>query len=304
MAIYPHAYYQRWAFSIHIRRSSVQCLSICVSRNTDILTGDATTFQPKLIFIVDPSVGFPVDASLAPETREYLTSLVAHNRSSVERNEPAGDVASSPSTRIQPGETQENCPTEPHVGAVSDVLQPPASSGGLAEFQRVEITLRTDSDFFRLLSLELLELHKLQSTEEAALGREITQLAQDISKVAEPSRTLMRTDLYAWREIFSLYAESKIFFSTNERDEFSRNSRTAQKQLMAFSSKLQTIGFPDKLKKRESRYALDRFFQINRTLLRNLKFQELNVTAMTKILKSMYYSSFCPGQSANGQVRV
>ena len=152
--------------------------------------------------------------------------------------------------------------------------------------RRVEVPLRSDSEFFRLLNLELSKLNALQLREQAQLMVEISCLGKDISKLARPSQDLKRTDIYAWREIFSAYIDSKIFFSTTELETFHRNSATAQKQLQVFSSRVHELGVLKTLKK-ESRVALDRFLRINLTLLRNIKFQELNGTAMAKILKSM-----------------
>lgn len=244
--------------------------------------GDATTFQPKLIFVVDVRDGSPIDASLSPETRAYLQNLAGKQRDNkLSRSRSSdGESTTSNGTGITEGEN-------PYVTElVMGSFGPEATKGHPETSRRVEVPLRSDSEFFRLLNLELSELNALQLREQAQLLAEISCLGEDISKVARPSQVLKRTDLYVWREIFSIYTDCKIFFSTDERDRFHRNSATAQKQLQAFSSKIHELGLLKTLRK-ESRVALDCFLRINLTLLRNLKFQELNGTAMTKILKSM-----------------
>lgn len=155
-----------------------------------------------------------------------------------------------------------------------------------AAYQKVEVPLRYDSEFFHTLSLELSGLHDLQTREKSELTKEICRLGQEIAKLAAPPEGFAKTDLNSWRKVFSLYTEFEIFFSTNERDKFRRDSSTAQKQLQKFSAKLSELKLASRFSRKESHNALERFLFINLRLLRNLKFQELNSTAMTKILKS------------------
>lgn len=275
-------FYSCRAFPIHIRRSAVRRYSIfTLSSSLSCSAGDVTTFQPKLIFVVDARDGNPIDASLSPETRAYLQNLASKPGEIKPRTSPSSGGKTMPSNRTRTihGDT---LVTERAMAS----LGPAVTEEHLATARRVEVPLRSDSEFFRMLNLELSELNALQLREQVQLVEVITCLGKDISKVARPSQVFKRTDLYAWREIFSIYTDSKVFFSTDERDRFQRNSATAQKQLQAFSSKVQQLGLLKRLKK-DSRIALDCFLQINLTLLRNLKFQELNGTAMTKILKSL-----------------
>lgn len=261
-----------------IRRSKKTYLTLDLLRCSP---GDVTTFQPKLVFVVDERDGNPIDASLSPETRAYLLNL-ANKQEEIKSTRSRNSVGERIYSNRSGNTNSENNVTGGHMGTLGrEVLidYPEAS-------RRVEVPLRSDSEFFRLLNLELSELNALQLREQAQLVVEISCLGKDISKLARPSQGLKRTDLYAWRDIFSAYTDAKIFFSTTERDIFHRNSATAHKQLQVFSSRIHELGVLKTLKK-ESRIALDRFLRINLTLLRNLKFLELNGTAMTKILKSM-----------------
>ena len=244
-----------------------------------------TTFEPKLIFSVNPHTGIPVDASLSPETATYLQSLAL--RTEGKGNETpeisaANRILTSNVLGAEVGD-RASSKAEPLNGVEYGICLPKSIT---VNYQKVEVPLRYDSEFFHILSLELSELQALQAREKIELTKEIGRLGQDIGKLAAPPEGFVKTDMYAWREVLSLYTDSKIFFSTNERDDFRRDSSTAQKQLQYFSSKVRELKIARSFNRKESHAVLENFLYINLALLRNLKFQELNSTAMTKILKS------------------
>lgn len=241
--------------------------------------------MPKLVFLVNPRNGVPVDASLSRETRDYLQSLAIGTRDTSGVAAQILDDRSDPITVDVDAEATSKVLGEPKVGIGLETSCSPLDPIDDV-FRKVEVPLRYDSEFFHILNVELSGLHDLQAQERSELTEEICRLGQDISKLAAPSQGSAKTDMYAWREIFSLYTESKIFFSTNEQEEFCRDSSTAQKQLKDFSAKLCKLKATKTFRRKESYRALERFLQINITMLQNLKFQELNSTAMTKILKS------------------
>ena len=250
------------------------------------MLGKLTTFEPKLIFSVNPHTGIPVDASLSAETATYLQGLAS--RTDGKRNETleisgANRSLTSNFLGAEVGDTGFDI-SEPPLNEVEYGNSLPESIP--VDYQKVEVPLRYDSEFFQILGLELSELHALQAREKSELTKEICKLGQDIGKLAAPPEGFAKTDMYAWREVLSLYTDSRIFFSTNERDDFRRDSSTAQKQLQYFSSKVRELKIARSFYRKESHAVLERFLYINLTLLRNLKFQELNSTAMTKILKS------------------
>jgi hypothetical protein len=100
--------------------------------------------------------------------------------------------------------------------------------------------------------------------------------------------------MYRWRELFDLYLQAGVFFSTHELDRGKRDSTAAARQLQWFQSEVTRRGLKDLFKLPASHQALDRFIRINITLLRNLKFQEINQKAISKILKSMFLICFLP----------
>lgn len=95
-----------------------------------------------------------------------------------------------------------------------------------------------------------------------------------------------KSDLNRWRELFDLYLQAGIFFSTNEFDHGSRTSAMAAQKLQWFQSEVVKRDIMGLFKLKASHAALQQFIKINLAILQNLKFQEINQRAITKILKS------------------
>ena len=226
-----------------------------------------------------------MDAALSVETREYLQNLTKSQRQVDSRlTELSGEALCVRSVEEHPSI---------HQSAMVEPSNDPGTGLGAEPFAasevylKVEVPLHSDWEFFEMLRQELSNLHTLQASERDQLTDAVNILVHDMSKVSNPSKGLKASDLYAWREIFEFYIESEVFFSTKDRNGGSRNSMIAQRQLEWFTDKLYVQGDITKLKRKESHIALEQFLRINLDLLRNLKFQEINQTAMAKILKSM-----------------
>lgn len=165
----------------------------------------------------------------------------------------------------------------------------------------VKIPLETDARFFGLLQSDVNELDTLQEQEREAMTGKIHALGNEISEVAKPRKGVIhfsKSDLYRWREIFEIYLAAEVFFSTNEVAGGLRPSEKAQKQLVWFQDEVNKRQLPQKFKIESSAAAYTHFLSLNATLLQNLQFQELNQTAVTKIIKSAWRSSIvrkgCP----------
>lgn len=164
-------------------------------------------------------------------------------------------------------------------------LQPAQTSvDGNTLYKSFEIPLSADCEFFHLLKGGLSKLRELQEQEKKALYRQVQDVRQNISKVSNSHFGRERSSLSAWREIFRMYMDMQIFFSTDELDSGERSSADAHKQLEKFQSAMIKTGRSKKLKK-DGRIALESFLRINLSILQNLKFQEINQLAMNKILK-------------------
>lgn len=142
-----------------------------------------------------------------------------------------------------------------------------------------------DGEFFQVLQTDVVSLDALQKEEQESMTIDIVQLGQEIAEVAKPSR-YSKSDLSRWREIFELYLDAGVFFSSQELDHGARTSDAALKQLVWFQNEVHMRGLPSKFKLAASQEAYQQFLALNATLLQNLKFQEINKTAVKKILKS------------------
>lgn len=102
--------------------------------------------------------------------------------------------------------------------------------------------------------------------------------------MSSPSRP--KTDLYIWREIFSLWIEAEIFESERERDRGERPTEEVEKKLNWFVDQVAKRKLAKRMKNKESRAALEKFIQLNVELLEMKKFQLANEEAARKIVSS------------------
>lgn len=241
-----------------------------------MITAGASNFHPKLIFVLNPKDGSPIDAWLSPATREYLQTLAKSPESS-------SSEASRSNTPVDV-----DCDSECRLSLSKDEISDGDSANepvdALEEYQTVEIPLHSDSEFFQILRREMLVLSNLQEREQNDLSQQVTQLGRDIGIITKSCSSRSKKTVYAWREILRLYTESQVFFSTGETDTGQRNVETAQQQLVKFQETLARDRGIGKLGK-ESQVMLGKFMRINALLLQNLKFQDINRTALIKILK-------------------
>lgn len=221
------------------------------------------SLRPRLSVFVHLQDGQVVDAALSPASRAFLQKLSGRH---------------SPSA------------TSPFLAATTktdDALLLPEDPIhlGNGELERIEVPLVFDGEFFNILQTDVDSLGVLQQQEEKSMEMDIKVLGEQVSAVAKPNKTFAKSDLNRWREIFDLYLDAQVFFSSYELDHGSRSSTKAVQQLIWFQKEVQNRDLLGKFKVPSSRVAYARFLQLNATLLQNLKFQEINKTAITKILK-------------------
>ncbi|KAL9091445.1 MAG: hypothetical protein Q9165_004831, partial [Trypethelium subeluteriae] len=225
-------------------------------------------FRPKLLFAVDEESGEPVDAYLAPDTKEYLHQLAVSQRLTDIR------ITELPGPSI---------PVEDEYVSPQGGDEETASS----RIRMVEVPLSSDGIFFKRLRAELSGLERLQIEEKQRLTADIRAMSKTLSKSTEPARTLSthKSDLSVWREIFQLYMESEVFFSSHELDHGFRSSKQVHDKLGSFSAELKRRDVESRLKRKDSKIALNQFLALNVEMFKNLRFQEIEYKAMTKILK-------------------
>lgn len=231
------------------------------SSNTPETTSEVGAFVPELWIATDRSTGRFVDAGLTDETRDHFIQRAAR----------------------LPYTSDSNGPTQTQTADVNDMLVE-------GDIEWTQIPLATATFFFDSLEPKLTELESLQSTEARRLEQLITELGTSIQQLTEPSITRSGkakppVDVETWRQIFALYIESTIFFSSHEQDHGSRTYIKAKSQLESFSKLLVKQGLINKLKQSGSKLAFDVFVRINLDILRVMRFQEINAVALKKILK-------------------
>ncbi|KAA8913853.1 SPX domain-containing protein [Sphaerosporella brunnea] len=249
--------------------------------------GTIQSFQPKLVLTVRGSDGLPLDLGLSDETRQSLERLLQQRGTRprpLNRRSSMASSQSDSSSDSSPSETSDVSAAS--ITSASDVesshypLNPESVS-------TIEIPLNHDSEFFRDLAAELLVLGKIQSNAAKTIESEIVAMGDKVIVVATPqTSTMRRSDLYPWREIFRIYLETGIFFSTLEIEGHKeRTVEDAQARLEKFLQEVDKLGLRTSFKQRNSHLLFNRFVAINEEVLRVLRFQAINKMAMTKILK-------------------
>ncbi|GAA5944047.1 uncharacterized protein JCM15063_004298 [Sporobolomyces koalae] len=149
--------------------------------------------------------------------------------------------------------------------------------------KEVYIPLNSDSEFLTLLASALNSLATLQLAQKRQFSEAVSLLAREVSKVSSPDRP--KSDLYIWREIFSLWVEAAIFESDRERDRGERSVEEVEKKLDWFVEQVAKRKLAKRMRNKESRVALEKFVALNVELLDLKKFQVANEEAARKILK-------------------
>ncbi|PGG97836.1 hypothetical protein AJ79_09072 [Helicocarpus griseus UAMH5409] len=234
---------------------------------------------PKLTFVIDPTDGSPVDAFVSPQTLKFLQQL---NKIPLTLPAPVFATSESDST-LDNGDGVRTLPI-PAFESKPNRRESSSSDESVETLHAVEIPLSADSEFFQILNKELSGLDDLQEKEQMELNGKVKDLRREIVKVSKPQFRRSRSAIYTWREIFRIYIDMQVFFCTDEQDSGQRDSETASRQLQKFQGALKQDRRIKKLGK-QGRAALETFMRINSVLLQNLKFQEINRLALTKILK-------------------
>jgi E3 ubiquitin-protein ligase BAH len=226
--------------------------------------GEKVSFTPKLTILIDPRDGSPIDAWLSPDTRRILRRLARSSKADTENT-------------LQ----REASPYEPSRGRNETT-----SDNEIHQLQFVEVPLTADSEFFQTLRQELACLDDLQKAEHARLQDEINQLGRELRLLRESKSRRSKKEVETWRKIFEIYSDAEVFLSSHESDAGARDAAHAQKQLQFFTQSLTAQQSKESFKLgNEANAALSQFLRINVKLLRLIKFQEINRTALNKIMK-------------------
>ncbi|GMG27739.1 unnamed protein product [Ambrosiozyma monospora] len=150
-------------------------------------------------------------------------------------------------------------------------------------FYLIKVYTHEDLKFFQTLYDELEGLGVFKQEQEVIIKNNVENLASVISHVASPNAK--RSDMYAWREIFQLYIDTQIFFSTQEHSAGERNIQQSREKFLIFMSRVESSKALRRFKHKESVKLFAEFKQLNEQLLKVSTFQIMNSMAVAKILK-------------------
>ncbi|KAK4052796.1 hypothetical protein OIV83_002083 [Microbotryomycetes sp. JL201] len=149
--------------------------------------------------------------------------------------------------------------------------------------KEVVIPLTSDNEFLSLLAKALASLAALHAAQKLQFKEAVQALADEVSHVSSPNRP--KSDLYIWREIFSLWVQTEIFESERERDRGERSTDEVERKLDWFVDQVAKRKLAKQMRNKASRAALEKFINLNVELLEMKKFQLANEEAARKILK-------------------
>ncbi|KAL6851984.1 SPX domain-containing protein [Trichoderma novae-zelandiae] len=236
-------------------------------------SSNSTIVRPKLTVEIHLHEGNIIDASLTPATRQFFEKI--SSKLPLDGSDAAKE---SKTAEPAPAETGDEAARTPSQALI---LANRAGNGG---YDTIEVPLVSDGVFFDILQSDVSSLDALQATERDQLKEEVKDLGKQVSHVSRPGR-FSKSDLDRWRRIFELYLDAEVFFATHERDHGARSSQKALQQLQWFQNQVQKQQLVNSFKRPESRAAFSKFLELNLNLLKQLQFQELNLLAISKILK-------------------
>ncbi|KAG7792609.1 hypothetical protein KL910_000849 [Ogataea haglerorum] len=145
------------------------------------------------------------------------------------------------------------------------------------------VSLHEDTLFFQTLYEELEELKRFGEEQEHELVSTVENLATVIGKVGSPNTR--KNDMYVWREIFQMYIESEVFFSTRERSSGRVDVAVSRKRLSDFVDHVNETKVLKRLRQRNSLAAFATFKEMNFLIIKVANYQAINSMAVQKILK-------------------
>ncbi|KND02731.1 uncharacterized protein SPPG_01814 [Spizellomyces punctatus DAOM BR117] len=148
---------------------------------------------------------------------------------------------------------------------------PPDESGS------VKLFLKTDHQFFHELATAVNSIAQFEDSLKTTFQSNLDTLSDYLSTAASP----YNKDMYAWRKVLAAYLESEIWLINGIKD---RPVMSSREQLAAFERTARG-SLQMTLKSSSSTAALNVFLRMNREMLAMKQFDEINHTAVRKILK-------------------
>ncbi|ODQ79653.1 hypothetical protein BABINDRAFT_162026 [Babjeviella inositovora NRRL Y-12698] len=212
--------------------------------------------------------------------QEALQRLVEQRELSLS---PCTSTSDSDNERLIDGITTVTLSENPSPLMYKETSPEPVPSDGFSSDTTLVFRLKSDGEFFHMLSTELQDLDTLKIRQESQMFSTVQQVGDVINKYSAPSTR--RSDMYAWRNIFCAYIESEVFFRNNISGTSDKDVQKSKENFQKFLGILEKGKYYDLFKNKQSTKALNEFIGLNYLLLKLLQFQHINRMAITKILK-------------------
>lgn len=235
--------------------------------------------HPLLIINITPLLKTLIIEKLNNLNYNYEINIINHNHSDT-------------SSLISNATNATNATDATNASSISDISNTSGTSDNYSAlnpfddstiYYELKISLLQDTKFFQLLYNEINDLNNFKIEEESEITNDVEILANQISNVTIPQ--MKKNDLYNWREIFQLYIESQIFFSTNESNTGVVEYNKSKERLIIFLKNLTESGLLNKFNQSKSILFFNQFKDLNFLILKISNFQNFNNLAIKKILK-------------------
>ncbi|CCL98486.1 uncharacterized protein FIBRA_00484 [Fibroporia radiculosa] len=255
---------------------------------------------------IEPRLRLLIDSTLSLKDKVVAGASLSSN-STIHADVPPSSLTEDASLNIPPTVAVEN--------ALECTSTVPVHSS-LVNAREVIIPLVSDSAFFDLLTQAIQYLSTRLAAVRLDFEANLHTLSHNISYSARPMSSStstfrphsahtsdaanvsvqgplpmlfsgVKSDLYAWREIFQLYVEAEIFESCSERTRGERTIEESEARFNDLMQKLQTCGYisGQGFKVKDSREALRTFLHLITFIMDLRKFQHATTEATRKILK-------------------
>ncbi len=232
------------------------------------------------------------DAGLSENTKKFLRQVADRGTCSRVEEVPAGTSEASPSQTVAvsgPDQLSESTPTPSQVDGAADHHEDAINVVSTTRWILVPLT--ADTEFFQQLVSDLSALHCLFERERWYSTIQIMKIGELVAEATSPGNHAAAKDLQRWRSILELYVQAEIFFTGTEEAPVAQSASSAAQRFEWFTNQIDQRQLNRRFKIKESADALNQLMGLHRGLLCSLRFQELNRTALSKILKSMVMAS-------------
>ncbi|VEU23191.1 DEKNAAC104318 [Brettanomyces naardenensis] len=150
-------------------------------------------------------------------------------------------------------------------------------------FYEITVSLHEDAKFFQTLYEEIEALNDFSDERENEIMQWVEKIASIVAHASSPD--VKKNDLYVWRQIFQIYIDSQIFFSTIERSAGANSNAVSRIRYGKFLEKIEEEQLVTRFKQKESLAGFMEFKELNESILKVANFQTMNIMAISKILK-------------------